>query len=105
MTEQYHLYVDSNNQSNTNLRFYIVNLNFSESISLYGYVPLKISSISTTLETTEYVLSYEPNSLLITSTLSDEDSQISLPIPSSEPGSTIRVEVAICNIKIERVNN
>ena len=85
-----------------NIRISIVNLNASDAISLYGKLPLKISCQSVQSETTIYTPASTINSLLVTSTLSEDTNTISIPIASSTGGSTINVELVISYIKIER---
>jgi len=85
-----------------NLRIYIVNLNSSEVIALFGKVPLKISCVSTQITTTTYDLSYEPETLLVTSILDGVSGQVSIPVASTANGAIINVEVVLCDVKIER---
>ena len=84
------------------IRIFIINLNASDSIALYGKLPLKISCQSVQTTTTTYTLSYPIDNLLITSTIGEETSTNSVPITSSTGGSIIHVELVISNIKIER---
>lgn len=90
------------NKPVNNLRIYVVNLNSSEAFELMGKISLKISSLATQITTTEYNLSYEPETLLVTSTIGDESWQVSVPIESTVNGAIIRVEVVQCKVKIER---
>jgi hypothetical protein len=85
-----------------NLRIYIVNLNSSEAIALFGKVPLKISCVSTQITTTTYDLSYEPETLLVTSVLDGASGQVSIPVASAANGAIINVEMVFCDVKIER---
>jgi hypothetical protein len=85
-----------------NLRIYIVNLNSSEAIALFGKVPLKISCVSTQITTTTYDLSYEPETLLVTSILDGVTGQVSIPVASTANGAIINVEMVLCNVKIEK---
>jgi len=91
-----------NEKAVTNLRIYIVNLNSSQAISMFGKVPLKISCISTQITTTTYDLSYGPETLLITSSLDGSIGYVSIPVSSAASGSIINVEIALCNITIQR---
>jgi hypothetical protein len=85
-----------------NLRIYIVNLNSSEAIALFGKVPLKISCVSTQITTTTYDLSYEPETLLVTSILDGVTGQVSIPVASTANGAIINVEMVLCDVTIER---
>lgn len=93
---------EENKKAITTLRIYIVNLNTSEPVALFGSVPLKIASVSTNFLTTTYDLSYEPKSLLITSILDGVNGQVSIPIHSSDEGSIINIEIVACNVEIQR---
>jgi len=86
----------------TNVRIYVVNLNSSETIALFGKVPLKISCVATQITTTTYNLSYEPETLLITSILDGVSGQVSIPVSSTASGAIINVEIVLCNVTIQR---
>ena len=85
-----------------NVRIYVVNLNSSETIALFGKVPLKISCDTTQITTTTYNLSYEPETLLLTSILDGVSGQVSIPISSTASGAIINVEIVLCNVTIQR---
>ncbi len=91
-----------NNRAVNNIRIYIVNLNASETIALYGKVPLKISCESTQITTTTYTFSYSPEILLVTSVLDGASGQVSVPISSTAYGAVINIEIVQCNIHVER---
>jgi hypothetical protein len=86
----------------TNVHIYVVNLNASDAISLYGKVPLKMSCATTQMTTTTYDLSYAPETLLITSILDGASGQVSIPVSSTPSGAIINVEVVLCNVTIQR---
>jgi hypothetical protein len=89
-------------KSVTNVRIYVVNLNSSETIALFGKVPLKISCVATQITTTTYNLSYESETLLITSILDGVSGQVSIPVSSTASGAIINVEIVLCNVTIQR---
>jgi hypothetical protein len=91
-----------NDKAVTNLRIYVVNLNASDAISMFGKVPLKMSCISTQITTATYDLSYEPGTLLVTSVLDGVSGQVSIPVSSTASGAIINVETVLCNITIQR---
>jgi len=91
-----------NGKAVTNLRIYIVNLNSSEEISLYGKVPLKVSCVTTQITTVTYDLSYEPETLLVTAVLDGVSCQVSIPVSSTVSGAIINTEVVLCNATIQR---
>lgn len=91
-----------NDKAVTNLRIYIVNLNSSEAISLFGKVPLKLSCVTTQITTTTYDVSYDPETLLVTSTIDGVTGQVSIPVASAASGAIINVELVLCNVSIQR---
>jgi hypothetical protein len=91
-----------NDKAVTNLRIYVVNLNSSEAISLFGKVPLKISCVTTQITTITYNLSYDPETLLVTSILDGAVGQVSIPVSSTASGAIINVEMVLCNVAIQR---
>jgi hypothetical protein len=91
-----------NGRSVNTVRIYVVNLNASESITLYGKVPLRISCESTQITSTTYTLSYSPEKLFVTSILDGTSGSVTLPISSTAEGAVIKVEVVQCNVKIAR---
>jgi hypothetical protein len=91
-----------NDKAVTNLRIYVVNLNGSDAIAMFGRVPLKISCVATQITTTTYDLSYEPETLLVTSVLDGVVGQVSVPVSSTASGAIINVETVLCNVAIER---
>ena len=86
----------------TNLRIYVVNLNSSDAIAMFGRVPLKISSFTTQITTTTYDLSYAPETLVVTSVLDGAVGQVSIPVSSTASGAIINVETVLCNVTIQR---
>ena len=91
-----------NGQAVTDIRIYIVNLNSSDAIALGGALPLQISCTGTQLTTQTYQVSYQPQSLTITSQLNGVEGSVSVPIASTSQGSIINVETVISNISITR---
>jgi hypothetical protein len=91
-----------NGKAVTNLRIYIVNLNSSEAISVSGKVPLKMSCVTTQITTTTYDLSYDPETLLVTSSIGGVTGQVSVPVSSTASGAVINVEIVLCNVAVER---
>jgi hypothetical protein len=92
-----------NNKPINNLRIYIVSLNTSDDMALYGEVPLRISCLSTQLTTEAFNCSYKTENLLVTSVFDGVNGQISIPIQSTENGAIINIQIVLCNVKIERL--
>ena len=91
-----------NGKAVTNIRIYVVNLNASDAISMFGQVPLKLSCVATQITTATYDLSYEPETLLVTSVLDGTVGRVSVPVSGTASGAVINVEMVLCNVTIER---
>lgn len=91
-----------NEKAVTNVRIYVVNLSASDAISLFGKVPLKMSCVTTQITTATYDLSYDPETLVVTSVLDGASGQVSIPVSSTASGAIINVEVVLCNVTIQR---
>jgi hypothetical protein len=85
-----------------NLRVYIININGSDSVSLYGKIPLKISCESTKVTSKNYQVSYPIDSLTITSVINSFVGQTSIPISSTPQGAIINVEIVQSNVLLQR---
>jgi hypothetical protein len=85
-----------------NIRVYILNLNSSNSLILRGEIPLKIKCINTQLLSKSYEISYQPQSLVITSTKDATTGSVVIPISSLPQGAIVNVGIVIINIAIER---
>ena len=91
-----------NGKAVTNLRIYVVNLNGSDAISMFGKVPLKMSCVDTQITTLSYDLAYEPETLLVTSSIDNATGPVSIPVSSTASGAIINVKMVLCNITIQR---
>ncbi|MCL5877855.1 MAG: hypothetical protein M1540_08605 [Candidatus Bathyarchaeota archaeon] len=84
------------------VRIYIVNLNQSDSMSLYGKLPLQMTCKTTELSTRTYQVSSDVGSLTVTSELDGSVTSLSIPISTDAQGAEIHLETVVCNISIER---
>ena len=91
-----------NGKAVNNLRIYLINLNSSQAFALYGRVPLKISCVTTQITTLTYSVYYSPETLTLTSIISDQSGHVSVPISSAQDGAVINIEMVQCNIQIQR---
>ena len=91
-----------NGQAVNDIRIYIVNFNTSIPLTLAGDLPLKISCINTQLTTQTYQVSYQAESLTITSQLDDTNGTVSIPISNTDQGAIINIETVISNVSIQR---
>ncbi len=90
------------NKTVNNMRIYIINLNTSDAMSLYGQLPLKVSCESTQITKLTYNATNSTQTLYVTSVLNGVTGQVSVPISSTANGSIINVETVVCNLKIQR---
>jgi hypothetical protein len=84
------------------IRIYVVNLNSSIQVSLYGELPLKISCTNTQLITNTFQVSTQTQNLKINSQIDETNGTVSIPISSTPDGSIINIETVISNISIQR---
>ena len=101
-TVSYYLTGTENGKPVNKLRIYVVNMNDSDSIALYGKLPLRISCESIQVTSSSYSVAYALEKLVITSALNGASGKVSVPISSTPNGVIIIVEIVQCNIKIER---
>jgi hypothetical protein len=85
-----------------NIRIYIVNLNSSQSITLQGNLPLRISCTDAQLSSQTYTVSSATEDLVITSVLNGDIDRVIIPISTTSEGALINVETVECNIAITR---
>lgn len=91
-----------NNRTVNTLRVYVVNLNASDAVSLYGKVPLRISCESTQVATSSYTVNYAIQTLSVTAAFDEESGGVVVPLSSTAQGAVINVEIVECNVNIER---
>jgi len=84
------------------IRIYVINLNSSDPISLYGELPLKISCSNTQLITNTLQVPCQTESLNINSQIDDASGTISVPISNTPQGAIINIETVISSISIQR---
>lgn len=90
------------NEIVNNLRIYVVNLNTSDSLSMYGEIPFRISCESIQVASQTFNVNYQLEELQVTSTINGSSGEVSIPISSAPDGAVVNVEIVQCNIKIER---
>jgi len=86
-----------------NIRIYVINLNGSQALASEGEFHLKVecNSVSTRLNT--YNCSASITSANIRATLDGIEEEVEVPLTSGPSGSTVRVEVIVCNIEARGV--
>jgi len=85
-----------------NIRIYVVNMNSSDSVSLHGELPFRISCESTQISKTKYTITYAIDKLEISSIINQIIGESTVSISSTSEGAIINLEIVECNIKIER---
>jgi hypothetical protein len=93
---------EEDNKPVNNIRIYTVNLNNSDTISLMGKLPLKISCTNTHLSTSQYDLDYSPQTLSLTADLGGSLGTVSVPISGTAEGAIINLEIVTSQVSIER---
>ncbi len=91
-----------NGKGVNNIRIYIVNLNRSDRIELYGRLPLQITCESTDLTAKNYEVAYGLESLTVTAVLDGTEGRVSIPISSTAQGAVVHLEIVVCNLAVER---
>lgn len=84
------------------IRIYIINLNFSQSLTLKDKFYLKVTSLNLTTITQRYELNASISSLALTATSDGTQSTVRLPVSSNAQGLAVTLEIVVCNIKIQK---
>jgi len=87
-----------------NVRIYIVNLNASESIQSGGEFHVKVTCENVTTMVNSYDLGVTVTTMDILADLDGVQRTVAVPITGGASGSTVRVEVVVCHVKIEGVS-
>jgi hypothetical protein len=85
-----------------NIRIYIVNLDQSDTLALFGKLPLQASCQTTELTTQTYIVTQAIDTLTVTSTLDGQNGQVSIPISTTSQGAIINIETVVSHVAIER---
>ncbi|TEU11272.1 hypothetical protein E3J20_03065 [Candidatus Bathyarchaeota archaeon] len=87
-----------------NVRIYIVNLNASEAIQSGGEFHVKVTCENVTTVVNSYDLGVTVTTMDILADLDGVQRTVAVPITVGASGSTVRVEVVVCHVKIEGVS-
>jgi hypothetical protein len=93
---------EENGRAVNNIRIYIVNLNSSDSLALFGVLPLQARCLNSQLSTKSYQVTQAVTVLTVTSTLDGQTGSITVPITTLAGGADINIETVVCNVAIER---
>ncbi|MEM3458821.1 MAG: hypothetical protein QXN36_08060 [Candidatus Bathyarchaeia archaeon] len=95
--------IDTSNGKPVNLlRVNIINLNFSQKLTLREKFYLKITAINVTTISSQYTFNESIFSLALKASLDETSNVVWLPISSSTEGAIVNLDIVICNIKIEK---
>jgi len=92
-----------NNQLNV-IRIFIINLNSSESVLFTGGFHLRIRCLSITTQTRSYNITGSVSSATVRAAIDGNAGVVYLPLSSEDSFTLVRLEILICNIKLEEVN-
>jgi hypothetical protein len=95
-------YVNEGNTTINDVRIYMVNLSSSQDIESNGEVPLVISCVDVENNVTTYNVSYQTGALTVNANLDGVQRQVSIPISGSTSGTVVKLELIVCDVKIER---
>ena len=85
------------------IRLYIISLNSSEVLTLYGSFHLKISALNITSTVTRFEFNSSVSSLALQALSEDVKTTVWLPIESTADGAIVSLEILTCHVEIRRV--
>ncbi len=85
------------------VRIFIVNLNSSESLLFTGSFRVRVNCVNITTQATTYNLTGEFPYAQVKATIEGSEGTVSLPLSSVDGFTVVRVEVLVCNIRLEEV--
>jgi len=99
-------FIDRSETNLTNIiRIYVLNLNSSEDLTFQGSFRIRIHCVNVTIETRNYNLPNEVSTALAETSIDNDVDKVYLPISSNGESTIVKVEILICNIKLEEVND
>ncbi|MFQ6054282.1 MAG: hypothetical protein ACE5OO_08665 [Candidatus Bathyarchaeia archaeon] len=87
-----------------NIRIYIINMNGSEALASTGEFYLKALCAGVSSRLHEYNLSSSVSVVDITAALDGSRDTVEVPITAGAAGSTVRIEIAVCQIELSKVS-
>jgi hypothetical protein len=85
------------------ITIHIINLNFSQNLTLKEKFYLKATSLNVTTFKQQYDLNVSASSLALKTVFDNTQSTVRLPVSSSAEGLVVNLEIVICNITIQKV--
>lgn len=85
-----------------NIRIYVVNLNQSSALALFGKLPLQAVCKTTELKTQTFNVTSAVTALTLTASLDGQNGTAQIPITTTGTGAILNIETVTCNIALER---
>jgi hypothetical protein len=85
------------------LRIYIINLNTSASLNASGEFNIKATCLDVTSTLQTYNFTSPITSLTVKAATDERTDAVVLPVASNSNGAFVKIEILICNIKLERI--
>lgn len=85
-----------------NIRIYIVNLNQSSALALFGKLPLQAICKTTELNTQTFTVTTAVTALTMSCSLDGQNGSAQIPITTTGSGAILNIETVTCNIALER---
>jgi hypothetical protein len=85
-----------------NIRIYVVNLNQSSALELFGKLPLQAVCKTTELNTKTFNVTSAVTALTLTASLDGQNGAAQIPITTTSSGAILNIETVTCNIALER---
>jgi len=98
-------FLDSSQNGQVNvIRIFIINLNSSESLLFTGGFRLRIRCLNITSQTRSYNITGSVSSATVRATAEGNEGTVLLSLSGEGSFTLVRLEILVCNIKIEEVN-
>ena len=98
-------FLDSSQDGQVNvIRIFIINLNSSESLLFTGGFRLRIRCVNVTSQTRSYNITDSVSYAAVTATVDGDTGTVYLPLSSGGNFTLVRLEILVCNVRLEEVN-
>jgi len=98
-------FLDSSQNGQMNvIRIFIINLNSSESLLFTGEFRLRIRCLNVTSQTRSYNITDSVSYAAVKATVDGNTGTVHLPLSNEGNYTLVRLEVLICNVRLEEVN-
>ena len=98
-------FLDSSQNAQWNvIRIFVINLNSSESLIFTGGFRLRVRCVNVTSQTRSYNISDSVSYAAVNVTIDGNEGTVLLPLSSGDNFTLVRLEILVCNVKLEEVN-